>query len=386
MIRLWTIIVCCLTLLCGCWDKKELNEVAVVVGIGIDKEEEGQYKVTAQVIKPAPGGGKGAGSELPTWSVTAKGKTVMTAIESLNKISPRRLYWAHLQIVIFSEAQAREGIAPLLTWFERDRDSRAGSYIVVTRGSAEDLLNKKIELGSISSKAMADLLDGAKMRQITARRVKLIDFTNQLATPGIDPVIDVINPKEIRGKVETYQLSGVAIFQKDKMVGFIDGPSTMGTEVVFNELNYAILQGLCPKSEDKYFAFQITDFRSVVKPRITNSKIEVKVDIALEGNLSDQSCSTDLLQKDNLKSMEKEIIKNLKKYVQLEFDKAKEMDSDIYGIGREIRRFYPKEWAKKGKNKEYLQDVVFDFKIEANVRRSGLIIEPTQVKQKDVVE
>jgi spore germination protein KC len=84
--------------------------------------------------------------------------------------------------------------------------------------------------------------------------------------------------------------------------------------------------------------------------------------------------------------MEKEIIKNLKKYVQQEYDKAKEMDSDIYGIGREIRRFYPREWAKKGKNKEYLEDVVFDFKIEANVRRSGLIIEPTQVKQKDVVE
>jgi spore germination protein KC len=375
-----------MTLLCGCWDKKELNQVAVVVGVGIDKDKEGMYIVTAQVIKPAPEGGKGSGSELPTWSVTSKGNTVMTAIESLNKISPRRLYWAHLQIIIIGEALAKEGISPILTWFERDRDSRAGSYLVVTMGSAEDLLNKKIELGNISSKAMADLLDGAKMRQITARKVKLRDFTNQLSTPGVDPVIDVINPKEIRGKVETYQLSGVAVFKGDKMVGFIDGQTTKGTEIIFNELDYAIIEGSCPKTQAEYFAFQVTDYVSKVKPKVRGKKIEMNVDITLEGNLSDQSCSIDLLEKENVNSMEQQINKKLTEFVQTEFDKSKEMGADIYGVGRELRRFYPEVWAQQGKSKDYLYNVVFNFKFDSNVRRSGLIIEPTQVKQKEEAE
>nr|WP_263327160.1 Ger(x)C family spore germination protein [Neobacillus sp. Marseille-Q6967] len=383
MVRLLFVIIC-IILLSGCWDKKELNQVAVVVGVGIDKGAQGLYKVTAQVIKPAPEGGKGSGSELPTWSVTGKGKTVMMAIENLNKISPRRLYWAHLQIIIFSESLAREGLAPLLTWFERDRDSRAGSYVVVTKGSAEDLLNQKIELGNISSKAMADILDGSKMRQISARRIKLRDFTAQLLTPGVDSVLDVIDSKKIRGKIETYQLNGVAVFKSDKMVGYIDGSSTMGTEIVFNELNYATIQGTCPNSDNEKFVFLVTDFTNKLIPRVKNNQIEMKMDISLEGNVIDQSCSTDLLEKENIKYIEKEISKNIKIYVQKEFNTAKELQSDIYGIGKEVRRFYPEVWAKRGKNKDYLNDVVFNMKIESNVRRSGLVIEPTQVKIREV--
>ncbi|MFP7202258.1 hypothetical protein SFC08_14910 [Lysinibacillus halotolerans] len=130
--------------LSGCWDQKELNEIAVVMGVGIDKVEEG-YKITAQVIKPPPKeNGATGGSELPTWSVTATGKSVMGTIRNLNELSPRRLYWAHLQIIIFGDAMAREGITPATTWFERDRDSRAGALITVTPGTAEDLLNRKL--------------------------------------------------------------------------------------------------------------------------------------------------------------------------------------------------------------------------------------------------
>lgn len=145
-------------LLSGCWDKKELNEVALVIGVGLDKVEDESYKITAQVIKPSSGQDKAGGSELPTWSISATGKTVMSAIRNLNESSPRRLYWAHLQIIIFGEELARESLSPIITWFERDRDSRAGSYLIVTNGLAEDLLNQKIELGNVPAKSMAELL------------------------------------------------------------------------------------------------------------------------------------------------------------------------------------------------------------------------------------
>ncbi len=208
-------------LLTGCWDKKELNEVAVVMGVGIDKVEN-EYKISAQVIKPpSKEEGGGGGSEIPTWSVSATGKTIMGAIRNMNELSPRQLYWAHLQVIIFGDKLAREGIAPVITWFERDRDSRAGALLIVTNGTAEDLLNKKIELGNIPSKSMAELVEGSKLRQISAMEVKLRDLMTMLATPGIDPVLDVINPKEIRGEVETFELDGVAIFNGDKLKGYI---------------------------------------------------------------------------------------------------------------------------------------------------------------------
>jgi spore germination protein KC len=380
------IAVTCSLLLSGCWDKKELNEVAVVIGVGIDKADEQDYKITAQVIKPSAGNEKAGGSELPTWSLSGKGSTIMGAIRNLNELSPRRLYWAHLQIIILGDELAREGVAPVITWFERDRDSRAGSYLVVTQGTAEDLLNKKIELGNVPAKSMAEMLKGSATRQINASEVKLRDFMTMLSTPGIDPVLDVINPKEIRGKVETYELKGVAVFKKDKLKGYVTGPETTGTEIIRNKLNYSIIEGSCPGEKNEFFAYQITDFTSKVKPLIEREKIIYQVDVTLEGNLTDQSCKIDLLEQENLIEVEREIASKIKDNVEKEFNIAKELESDIYGIGRELRRFYPSYWKKQKESYSYLDIVEFDIQVESNVRRSGLIIEPTQLKLKEVTK
>jgi len=369
-------------LLSGCWDKKELNEVALVIGVGLDKVEDESYKITAQVIKPSSGQDKAGGSELPTWSISATGKTVMSAIRNLNESSPRRLYWAHLQIIIFGEELARESLSPIITWFERDRDSRAGSYLIVTNGLAEDLLNQKIELGNVPAKSMAELLKASTIRQINAREVKLRDIMNTLSTPGVDPVLDVINPREVRGKIETYELDGVAVFNKDKLMGFINGKHAIGTEAVSNELNFSILDGKCPANEG-FFSFQITDYTSTKKPLLKNEKIIYRIKIALEGNLTDQTCQIDLLKPNHLKAVEKEIANNLKEIITKEFEMAREMNSDIYGIGKDIRKFHPGYWKEQKDSYAYLQNVEFDIQIESNVRRSGLIIEPTQLKVKE---
>jgi len=350
----------------------------VVMGVGVDKVED-HYKITAQVIKPPSGENGGGGSELPTWSVSAEGKTVLGAIRNLNELSPRRLYWAHLQVIIFGDVLAREGVAPVLTWFERDRDSRAGAQVFVTHGTAEDLLNQKIELGDIPAKSMEDFIEGSQMRQINALEISLRDLLTSLSTPGIEPVLDVIDPKEIRGKVETFELDGAAIFRDDQLKGYVNGSETTGTEIVNSKLNYTIIEGSCPENKNNgYFGFQITDFLSKVKTEVKKDKIIFKVDVELEGNLLDQTCNIDLLRPDHLKSVEKEIDKFIRENVIKEFKTAKDLDSDIYGIGRDVRRYYPDYWQKIRDSSSYLNQVEFDIQVESNVRRSGLIISPTQ--------
>lgn len=377
------IILFCVIILSGCWDKKELNEVAVVIGVGLDKVKEKEYRVTAQVIKPVPQGGAAGGSELPTWSLSANGKTMMDAIRQLNKISPRRLYWPHLQIIIVGEELAKEGVAPVLTWFERDRDSRSGTYFVQTQGKAEDLLNQKIELGSIPAKAMSDLLDTAELRQIDARRVTLRDFINCLSTPGIDQAIDVINPKSIRGKPETYEILGVAIYSRDRFMGYITGQEAIGIDVVFGRYKYGIITIPIPGSEGDFFSYQVTDMRNQWKLDVRNEKLKVKMNIFIEGNLSDQTGSTELIDPQRMKEAENAIREMVKGSILDTFRQASAMESDIYGIGQELRRYHPKIWHQKEKEwRSELKEIEFDIKINANIRRSGLILKPAQAKMK----
>jgi spore germination protein KC len=59
-----------LFLLTGCWDRVELNDVALIRGIGLDKNEDNRIEVTAEISIPTiqsggsqGGGGSGGGGQ-----------------------------------------------------------------------------------------------------------------------------------------------------------------------------------------------------------------------------------------------------------------------------------------------------------------------------------
>ena len=52
-------------LLSGCWDQKELNDIVLIDGVGIDKAKDGKVEVTVSMVIPQAqsGGGRGVGEE-----------------------------------------------------------------------------------------------------------------------------------------------------------------------------------------------------------------------------------------------------------------------------------------------------------------------------------
>jgi spore germination protein KC len=78
-ISILIIIFLLLNLLSGCWNRRELNELAITVGMAID-ESDGQYLVTAQVVNPGQVAAKqGGGQKAPVISYQEKGDTVFEA-------------------------------------------------------------------------------------------------------------------------------------------------------------------------------------------------------------------------------------------------------------------------------------------------------------------
>jgi spore germination protein KC len=382
------VLLLCMSFLSGCWDNKELNKVAVVMGVGLDKTKDNQYKVTAQVIKPSSKGDGtgtgGGGSEIPTWSLSAKGKTTLDAIHNLNRISPRRLYFAHMQLMIIGEDLAKSGVSDVLTWFQRDRDSRSGTLIIMTKGRAEDLLNHKIELGNIPAKAMSDLLRSSDLRSLAARKTTLRDFISRLVTPGVDPSVDVITPQKIRGKIETYHLDGIGIYKEDKFVGYIPDHYSLATEFVFNKFRNGVLTVKCPnKAQKKYLSYLVTDFSSKVKPAVINDQVQYNIDIFMEGNLADQSCPEDLLKPIPKRKVEKALENHVKMMINKTFTESSAKKVDLYGIGRDVRRYYSAYWRKNaGKWDTILPTVKLNIKVNAHIRRFGLTMDPNITKIK----
>ncbi len=374
LIKIFLLLLFCLVVV-GCWNKQEIDEVAIVIGVGIDKQGD-RYSVTAQVIKPqAEQTGEGG---LMTWSITSSERTVGDAINELNNISPRRLYWPHLQIVIFNEAIAEEGVGQVISWFTRDRGSRAGSYVVVTRDKAEDLLNQTIELGEMPARSMASFIDTAEIRNIPLSKLKLSNLSSILSTPGIDGTIDVISLKKIRGEIETYQMVGTAIMKKDQLIGYISTDIDDAVQMANNEYKRGVISTVCPNGETHHITFRVTDFESEKSLTFSNEKPTVTMNIFLEGNIIDQSCAIDLLDPKNISKIEGLIKKRVQEMIQTTFNETSELGADVYGIGREIRRKRPKLWKEiQDEERTYLEDVKLEVHVDANIRRTGLIIDPT---------
>ncbi|UPG63735.1 hypothetical protein [Metabacillus endolithicus] len=69
----------------GCWNRRELNELAISVGEGIDNDKEGKYKISTQIVIPAGVASKtgNAPSDLPVRLFTGTEDSIFEAMREI---------------------------------------------------------------------------------------------------------------------------------------------------------------------------------------------------------------------------------------------------------------------------------------------------------------
>lgn len=123
----------CLLLITGCWNRRELNDLALVVAMSIDKSGD-QYMVTLQVVDAGEVSSKiGTSGRTPVITYSEKGKHVFEAIRKMTTETPRKLYFSHLQMLVISEDIAKEGISKSLEFLSRDHEVRKDFFVVIAK-------------------------------------------------------------------------------------------------------------------------------------------------------------------------------------------------------------------------------------------------------------
>lgn len=106
-------ILCCV-LLSGCWDRIEINDLAIVLATGIDYED-GKVQLTSQIFIPrkasaGDSSGSGGSPSGVTMIRTAEGRTIAEALNRLQRKVPRNMFWGHCEVIIISEQAGKRGI------------------------------------------------------------------------------------------------------------------------------------------------------------------------------------------------------------------------------------------------------------------------------------
>lgn len=104
----------CCVLLNGCWDRTEINDLAIVLATGVDYKDD-KVELTAQIFIPRKGGGgdstSGGGSPSGVTLIrTAEGRTIAESLNRLQRKVARNMFWGHCEVIVLSEAAGKHGI------------------------------------------------------------------------------------------------------------------------------------------------------------------------------------------------------------------------------------------------------------------------------------
>lgn len=324
-IKLLTFIFCIL-FLTGCWDRKELNELGLVLATGLDKDNNtGKISITAQVVRPGALKKQGGSEEPPIELVTAKGNTVFEAIRNITKQFDRRGYYAHNKVLVIDEQLAKSGLDPFLDFFERSQEMRRLVWVMVAKNTtAKQILGVKHGIENVQ----ATYLDNIIKRRITnseVTAVNLLEFLKKVSGSGINPITGVMEiveqinlpAEEKKGNAtKGVRLSGTAVFKKDKLVGYLDDTETRGLNWVTGKVKSGIINVPALTEKDKLIAIEIKRASSKIKPTIDdNGKISFAIEVKEEGNIAEQQDKTDVSKVEMFEKIQKEQIKVIEREI-----------------------------------------------------------------------
>lgn len=391
------LIICCLFLLSGCWDRRELKELGIVVAIGIDKDPDtGDIVFTSQVLNPSALKPEGGGTEAPVTLITTKGDTVFKAIRNAHQEFDRKNFYAHNKVVVIGERLAREGILPVLDGITRGREARGYVWLCVAKDElARDILGvKKHGIENVQANYLERILENQQFNFDTTV-LQLNDYYKKSLKDGIDPVTGVLEMmektnspvEEMSEKTSQHlKLSGGAVFKEDKLVGFLSETEARGYNWIAGEVKSGILSLPSLLEEGKLASVEIRRASSKIKPEVQGDKLSFNIEIEASSVLVEQqgagALETRKEQLDYLNRLEKELEKHIEREADNVIEKAQEeLKTDIFGFGNALNRKDPKKWNQiKDRWEDQFPNTAVEVKVHADIDARELLKEPLKSK------
>lgn len=359
--------------LAGCYDRRDIERRTAILALGIDKNpEDGPgLEVTAQIavyhnMGEAVGGTEEGGEGAPLQVASVRGPSIGTALEKLENMVNNPIFLGHTMLLAISQEAATGGIYPLLDYLLRSNDFRRKSWLIITPGSAKELLELTSPLHPLPPLYILTTLESlANNKAIPIMRFE--DFMFRFNSPSKQPVAVMLKPAG--DKVE---LEGLAAFAREKMVGKLS-PAELR---IFLYLSQAKGRGLinllgAAGGQIKY-SYEVRNSNRRVATSLKNNQVSFAIDLWLEGNIVENPEQTNLDDESVLKELEQRLSAQLERECQRVIRKIQgELATDILNLGEYVRAYHPHYWQKVDWQKEF-PTVPITVHVTTHIRRLGL--------------
>lgn len=270
----------------GCWSNIELEQRAMVAGLGVDRSPNGRLLVTAQIVRPElvvhrRGAGQGGGGEEPAvFMLSAEARTVVEATRIISKDLGRDLFFPYLEVLVFGEGLAREGMEPVVDWVGRDASCTWTPGWVSPGLAREVMANTTVFFGRVPAFAIGQTISTAVEEDSRVPRIFILDFLQAAARPGQEPVAVRLSI-EGAGDRKQVQAIGSAAFRGYRLAGWLTEIETRGFLWFRGHVRRGYLSGSL--SGDDFAAFEIRGYEHKLTSEIREGRPVMKLKIENQG-------------------------------------------------------------------------------------------------------
>ncbi|WP_228469261.1 Ger(x)C family spore germination protein [Paenibacillus sp. JNUCC31] len=328
----------------GCWDRKEVNDLAIVRTAGLDLKNNGEIELSLEIVIPKEGGGKtqqgmsnskSSGSTL-IWS--ASGATAADAASELQIKLSRTVYWGQLEILVVGEALSRSQLREQLDYLVRDSNVRLRVQPFVCKGTARDFLASAPPL----EKTRADFL-GGESEQLFRRPITLNNLVQNLGNTSNEAFLPYVDTTQDGGKSVPY-VKGYAAFSSYRMAGLIQGESYSGAKWILEQVSGDVETVKLDRPSSPLISLGVLFSSTRIDPKLVG---EIpRMDIVIEAEMSLMQNTTRFKTMDSkfIRNVEEAAVDKIRQKAETTIKQAQKMRADIFGFGEEIERHNPRKW------------------------------------------
>lgn len=358
------IIILTLLLCTGCFDYKEINDLAIINAIGVDYEDD-EYIITLEILNDQIDKDS---SKITSYTKVGHGKNLTSAIENAADKLSKQLIFNHIKLMILSKSIIEEKFENIIDLFLRNTYFRENFYVIsATKNKPETLLNHTTNEAPIASTAITDTLESIRYSSNTNVLKKFDEIVEEVITYGIDTCFSNITLKD-----NEFIVDGMSIFNNYSY------KSNLSNE-------YVKIYNLLTDNFDRptyTINYDNLSFTTAINNGKINAEIKsgtINVTGNLMGRIIDNDPKYNIRDPKNLERIDNDFTNLLNKKISEFIKVLQDNNSDILGI---TRNYYKKT---RTKDKDYWLKLNIKSNIKFNINKKGLIYDVERESWKRII-
>ncbi|MBV4415677.1 Ger(x)C family spore germination protein [Clostridium tyrobutyricum] len=331
-------IIFCSCFLGGCFNYNDIDKAIFVTSVIIDVDANKNPVLYVEAFKPERNLNETGGS---SQRILFRGsrKTLFETMRDINMSSSYKLNYTQLRGIIFTEKAAESNLYDYIDYFARDQESVLRSNLLVLNGDPDKFIKTVLKEQEYIGIFINDLI---KNIPVSSRAIinSLNGFLNEIYSRHSIAVIPMIELKLDQPEPKI-QLTDGAIIENYKMVDILRLGDELGYNFLTDNIKSGSLEVTNPSSCSNYVSLEILKSKTKSNIYMGRKNIVVKKTINLKATVAEAQNRINL-DEDTMKKLEQEAEKNIKDACNNVFEKYKLKKLDIFDIGEDFQRKYPK--------------------------------------------